>query len=371
MKTKVSRLMSLLLALCLCLSLATVAFAADKDEMVADINLKVSTVGASSAMTVKLTASTAVTEKQAEAAAALGADALNSKQFVCTLKDSAGFLAANAEAVKAASVEMDSSVFEKQSVKVEDGAVVVVCTLKDGAVSKTAKAEDIKAALNGQKVTLTATLKDVAVKETVKSTVTATVKGETAVVAQGTKDVELNGNMPFVDVPSNKFYSKAVDWAVSADPYVTNGIDKTHFGPDVKCTRAEVLTMLWRADGCPTAEKQDCPFTDVKKGSFYYKAVLWAVEKGIAKGTTDTTFEPKATCTRGHVVTFLWRYEGSKTVSIDNPFTDVPAGRFFTKAVLWAYDSGVVKGTTDTTFSPNDDCLRSHVVTFLYRDMNA
>ena len=368
MKTKTNRLLSLLLALCLCFGLATVAFAADTDETVAKIDLKVSTTGASSAMTVTLTASTAVTEKQAEAAAALGADALNAKQFVCTLKDSAGFIAANADAIKAANVEINSSVFEKKSVKVEDGAVVVVCALKANVISKTAKAADIKAALNGQKTTLTATLKDLAVKKSVVSTLTATVQADTTLVAQGTTDAVLYGNMPFVDVPSDKDYYNAVVWAINKDPYVTNGMDATHFCPDVKCTRAQVLTMLWRADGCHKAAKANNPFTDVKAGAYYYDAVLWAVEKGIAKGMTATTFEPDTTCTRAHVVTFLWRYEGSKTVKIDNPFTDVPAGQYYTDAVLWAFDYGVTDGMTPTTFCPNNDCLRAHVVTFICRD---
>ena len=368
MKTKTNRLLSLLLAFCLCFGLATVAFAADQDETVAKIDLKVSTTGASSAMTVTLTASTAVTEKQAEAAAALGADALNSKQFICTLKDSAGFIAANADAIKAANVEINSSVFEKKSVKVEDGAVVVVCALKANVISKTAKAADIKSALNGQKTTLSATLKDIAVKETVDSTLTAAVKADATLVAEGTTDAVLNGNMPFVDVPSDEYFSDAVVWAVNKDPYVTNGMDATHFGPYEKCTRAQVLTMLWRADGCHKASNSNNPFTDVKEGAYYYDAVLWAVEKGIAKGMSDTTFEPNTTCTRAHVVTFLWRYEGSETVKVDNPFTDVPAGQYYTDAVLWAFDNGVTTGVTKTTFVPNGDCLRAHVVTFICRD---
>ena len=370
MKTT-TRILSLVLALCLCVGLmATAAFAAEPDDSVAEIKLAVSTVGASSAMTVKLDATTVVTEEQAKAAADLGAEALLAKEFVCTLKDSAGFIAANADAVKAADVKINSdSPFEIKSVKVEDGAVVVVCVLKADAVSKTAKAEDIKKTFDGAKTTLSTELSKVAVKETVKSTLTAEVKADALVVAKGEAEAVLNGNMPFVDVPSDAWYGDAVVWAVDHDPFITNGIDDTHFGPTAACTRAHVVTFLWRANGCPKAEKAVNPFTDVKEGTYYYDAVLWAVSKGIAKGMTDTTFEPDTICTRAHAVTFIWRSEGSETVKADCPFTDVKEGAYYYDAVLWAASEGVAKGMTDTTFEPDTTCNRAHVLTFLYRDM--
>ncbi len=376
---KTTRILSLILALCLCFGLmATAAFAVDgedtaaeaKDETVADIKLEVSTVGASSEMTVKIEATAVVTEKQAEAAAVLGAEALLAKQFVCTLKDSAGFIAANEEAVKAADVKInDDSLFEIKEVKVADGAVVVTCALKADALDKAAKAEDIKAKLSGASTTLCAELAKVEVKETVKSTVTAEVKGETVVVAKGETEAVINGNMKFVDVPSNKWFSDAVVWAVDHDPAITEGKDETHFVPNGECTRGEVVTFLWRANGCPKAEKAENPFKDVEKGRFYYDAVLWAVEKGIAKGITEDTFEPNTVCTRAHVVTFLCRAEDGKPTKTENPFKDVEAGRFYTDAVLWAVENEITEGVGDDLFAPDSTCTRAMVVTFLYRDM--
>ena len=172
---------------------------------------------------------------------------------------------------------------------------------------------------------------------------------------------------PFVDVPSGVYYEEAVLWAV--DKGITKGTDTTHFSPNGICTRAQAVTFLWRAAGSPAAKSDAMPFTDVKAGSYYETAVLWAVENGITKGTTATTFSPEQNCSRAQIVTFLWRSEKSPAAGTVNPFTDVKASAYYADAVLWAVKKDVTKGTTATTFSPNDNCTRAQIVTFLYRAM--
>lgn len=172
---------------------------------------------------------------------------------------------------------------------------------------------------------------------------------------------------PFVDVPEGSFYYDAVLWAV--DKGITKGTDTTHFSPNGICTRAQAVTFLWRAAGSPAAKSGAMPFTDVKAGSYYETAVLWAVENGITKGTTATTFSPEQNCSRAQIVTFLWRSEKSPAAGTVNPFTDVKASAYYADAVLWAVKKDITKGTTATTFSPNDNCTRAQIVTFLYRAM--
>ena len=175
------------------------------------------------------------------------------------------------------------------------------------------------------------------------------------------------GVNPFVDVPSGVYYEEAVLWAV--DKGITKGTDTTHFSPNGICTRAQAVTFLWRAAGSPAAKSGAMPFTDVKAGSYYETAVLWAVENGITNGTTATTFSPEQNCSRAQIVTFLWRSEKSPAAGTVNPFTDVKASAYYADAVLWAVKKDVTKGTTATTFSPNDNCTRAQIVTFLYRAM--
>ena len=178
-----------------------------------------------------------------------------------------------------------------------------------------------------------------------------------------TEDGSLN---PFQDVPGDAYYFEAVNWAVANN--VTNGTSETTFSPDVGCTRAQVVTFLWRAAGQPEPTEGTNPFTDVKEGTYYYKAVLWAVEKGITNGTSETTFDPDETCTRGQIVTFLWRREGKPApTGANNPFADVKPSAYFGSAVLWAVEKGITNGTSETTFEPNEDCTRAQVVTFLWR----
>ena len=176
---------------------------------------------------------------------------------------------------------------------------------------------------------------------------------------------------PFVDVIEGEFYYDAVLWAFYHDPQITKGTDSTHFSPKNTCKRRDVVTFLWRANGCPEPTETENPFTDVPDNAYYTKAVLWAVEKGITTGTGKDTFSPTATCKRRDVVTFLWRAKGCPTPTVtENPFTDVPAGKYYTDAVLWAVEAGITTGTTATTFSPAKTCTRGQIVTFLYRAYN-
>ena len=169
----------------------------------------------------------------------------------------------------------------------------------------------------------------------------------------------------FVDVPAGSYYEDAVNWAVENG--ITQGTDDTHFSPDDVCTRAQMVTFLWRAAGSPKVEDGKNPFVDVKADAYYYDAVLWAVEKGVTSGTSATTFSPDATVTRGQTVTFLYRNAGSPEVSGTMPFTDVEADAYYAKAVQWAVQQKITTGTSETTFSPMSDCTRGQIVTFLYR----
>lgn len=169
----------------------------------------------------------------------------------------------------------------------------------------------------------------------------------------------------FVDVATGSYYEDAVDWAVENG--ITKGTDDTHFSPDGICTRAQAVTFLWRTAGSPKPETRAMPFTDVPVGSYYYDAVLWAVENGITKGTSDTTFSPNMTCSRAQIVAFLWRSEKSPAAGTANPFADVKSTAYYADAVLWAVKENITKGTTNTTFSPDADCTRAQIVTFLWR----
>ena len=180
--------------------------------------------------------------------------------------------------------------------------------------------------------------------------------------------MKANGNPQtgvFVDVATGSYYEDAVDWAVENG--ITKGTDNTHFSPDGICTRAQAATFLWRAAGSPKPETRTMPFTDVPVGSYYYDAVLWAVENGITKGTSNTTFSPNMTCSRAQIVTFLWRSEKSPAAGTANLFVDVKSTVYYADAVLWAVKEDITNGTTNTTFSPDADCTRAQIVTFLWR----
>ena len=180
--------------------------------------------------------------------------------------------------------------------------------------------------------------------------------------------MKANGNPQtgvFVDVATGSYYEDAVDWAVENG--ITKGTDDTHFSPDGICTRAQAVTFLWRTAGSPEPETRTMPFTDVPVGSYYYDAVLWAVENGITEGTSNTTFSPNMTCSRAQIVAFLWRSEKSPAAGSRNPFADVKSTAYYADAVLWAVENDITKGTTNTTFSPDADCTRAQIVTFLWR----
>ena len=172
----------------------------------------------------------------------------------------------------------------------------------------------------------------------------------------------------FDDVAEDAYYFDAVEWAVEEG--ITSGTSATTFSPNATCTRAQAVTFLWRAAGSPEPKSTEMPFVDVAADAYYYDAVLWAVENGITSGTSATTFSPNNDCTRAQIVTFLWRSEKSPAADSVNPFADVAAEAYYFDAVLWAVENGVTAGTTATTFSPNNNCTRAQIVTFLYRALN-
>ena len=171
--------------------------------------------------------------------------------------------------------------------------------------------------------------------------------------------------MAFVDVPANAYYADAVAWAVENG--ITSGTSDTTFSPNAACTRAQMMTFLWRAAGSPKAAGNN-PFTDLDASAYYYDAVLWAVSEGITSGTSATTFGPNDTVTRGQTVTFLYRASGSPTSS-GNSFADVAHDAYYANAVAWAVSEGITSGTGNNAFSPDADCTRGQIVTFMYRNM--
>ncbi|MDD6274392.1 MAG: InlB B-repeat-containing protein [Clostridiaceae bacterium] len=174
---------------------------------------------------------------------------------------------------------------------------------------------------------------------------------------------------PFVDVAADAYYHDAVLWAVENN--ITAGTGALRFSPDAPCTRAQAVTFLWRAAGCPAPRSSTMPFTDVNPGDYYYDAVLWAVENGITAGTGDgTTFSPDEICSRAQIVTFLWRAQGAPAAGTGDSFADIAADAYYHDAVLWAARSGITGGTGDGNFSPDADCTRAQIVTFLYHCMS-
>ena len=174
---------------------------------------------------------------------------------------------------------------------------------------------------------------------------------------------------PFVDVKKTDYFYDAVLWAFNSG--VTTGLDKTHFGPYATCTRGQIVTFLWRALGEPAPTITENPFVDVKESDYYYKAVLWAYEKGVTTGTDATHFAPGDFCKREHAVAFLYRAAGKpEYTNKTNPFKDVKAGAYYYDAVLWAVEKNITKGVDAEHFGPSESCQRCQIVTFLYRFMN-
>lgn len=227
------------------------------------------------------------------------------------------------------------------------------------------------------------------------SKVTITVKPESGYVLGGLTVTDANGNqlklidngdgtytftMPsskvtvnadfekagsFSDVASGAYCFDAVEWAVKNG--VTNGLTDTTFGPSEACTRAQIVTFLWRAAGSPAPVSGENPFSDVSSEAYYYNAVLWAVEQGITTGTSDTTFSPDATCTRAQAVSFIWRAAGKRQGAAASDFADVTSGEYYEGAVNWAVEKGVTNGVSETSFAPASPCTRGQIVTFIYR----
>ena len=173
------------------------------------------------------------------------------------------------------------------------------------------------------------------------------------------------GSNPFSDVAGGAYYNEAVRWAVKNG--IASGTDAKHFSPDAACTRGQAVTFLWRAAGCPAPTLAENPFTDVKPSDYCYDAVLWAVQTGVAKGTSASTFSPDAACTRGQIVTFLYRAAGSPSGYGNSGYTDVPETSYCAAPVAWAVALRVTSGTSALTFSPDALCTRAQIVTFLYR----
>ena len=171
----------------------------------------------------------------------------------------------------------------------------------------------------------------------------------------------------FTDVPAGAYYADTVKWAVAEG--ITSGTSPTTFSPNNGCTRAQMVTFLWRAAGSPEPESDYGPFRDVPKDAYYRKAVLWAAGEGITSGTSPTTFSPNAAVTRAQTVTFLWRWDGEPEADQRSGFRDVPTGQYYSQAVSWAVEAGITNGTGTTTFSPGQTCTRAQIVTFLWRDM--
>lgn len=173
----------------------------------------------------------------------------------------------------------------------------------------------------------------------------------------------------FTDVPADAYYADAVAWAVKNG--ITTGMTETTFAPENNCTRAQAVTFLWRAAGKPEPKSANNPFTDVvdtKDTNWYFKAVQWAVEQGITTGTTATTFSPDVICNRAQIVTFLYRHAGEPAAN-SGTFSDVTADQYYYQAVQWATEKNITNGMGNGKFEPGTDCSRGHIVTFLYRDM--
>ena len=208
------------------------------------------------------------------------------------------------------------------------------------------------------KVTITVTSAEDA-SITASCTVTVTRNYLDEIIAAAEDDA-----LPFDDVSSRDYYYDAVEWAVEQG--ITSGTSRRTFSPDAACTRAQVVTFLWRAAGCPQPVSKVNPFTDVHAGDYFYEAVLWAVENGITTGTSASTFSPNATVTRAQVVTFLWRANGQPTAG-NSGFADVSADKYYDTAVAWAVSQRITTGMDYGAFGPDTACTRAQIVTFLYR----
>ena len=237
-----------------------------------------------------------------------------------------------------------------------DETTGVVTALKEGTTKVTAKATD------GSGVSATCKL---TVEKKDSTIVIPGEDGGAGIIAGGAIISGIGGDdVPFTDVSFRNYYYNAVKWAV--DKGITTGTGRYTFSPDAACTRAQVVTFLWRAAGSPAPMLNENPFTDVHASDYYYDAVLWAVQNGITNGTSAKTFSPDATVTRAQVVTFLWRSQNQPDAAASG-FTDVSASAYYAKAVDWAFANGIATGMDYAAFGPDAACTRAQIVTFLYR----
>ena len=184
----------------------------------------------------------------------------------------------------------------------------------------------------------------------------------------GNYQFTLQKGNPFSDVSEAAYYFNPVMWAISQDPPITSGVDDSHFGPDNSCTREQIVTFLWAANGKPEPEGTGAGFSDVAPGAWYYKPVMWAVENKITSGLPDGSFGVGQPCTRAQAMTFLWASQGKPAPrSMESPFGDVSTGDWFCKAILWAAENGITKGVGDGLFGVNNTCTRAQIITFLYK----
>ena len=173
--------------------------------------------------------------------------------------------------------------------------------------------------------------------------------------------------LPFLDVPQDAYYTEGVAWAYSHDPQITDGVSAERFDPLGTCTRGQMVTFLWRAAGCPEPTGTASTFSDVTAGAYYEKAVAWAVEKGITDGVGGGRFAPNGIVNRAQAVTFLYRAKGAPAATAGTSFTDVASGAYYADAVAWAVANGITDGVGNNAFAPNNNCVRGQTVTFLYR----
>lgn len=174
------------------------------------------------------------------------------------------------------------------------------------------------------------------------------------------------GTGQFVDVSADSYYHDAIWWAVEQG--IATGTDSMHFGPDAACTRAESVAFIWRAAGCPAPKNRETRFTDINRGADYYDAVCWSVEQGIISGLTDTRFGANETISRAQIVAILYRAAGSPRVTGSNAFRDVTREDYFSDPVQWAISEGIVYGVSDTSFASHMKCTRGQILSFLYRN---
>ena len=192
--------------------------------------------------------------------------------------------------------------------------------------------------------------------------------GDGKMLVTDTVSLRIKAENPFTDVSQGQYYYDSVLWAYENG--IASGITENEFAPDEQCTRAQVVIFLWRAKGQPKASIRELPFEDVEKGAYYYDAVAWAYENNIVSGVDGTHFGPDDPVSRGQFVTFLYRTEGKPGYTSENPFSDVEKWAYYYDPVLWAYEKGIASGLSEDTFGPDEFCTRGQVVTFLYRAYN-